>query len=201
MNWDSIKPWIAKAAPLLGTAVGGPFGTMAGALVAQALGTKDASPEAIDAAIKNGNITPDQMVALKLAEENFSLEMAKLNISSKEQLAELEFKTEAAYLSDTQDARAHKDTGTFYMAICILVTFVVLMAAVLIGCFRILNGGIPIKDASVVAVVFTLVGTIVGYVASNAQTVVNFEFGSSRGGSIRADKMADAVSSIANQQK
>ena len=64
MNWDSLKPWIAKAAPLLGTALGGPFGTMAGALVAQALGTKDASPESIKAAIQSGNLTGDQIVAL-----------------------------------------------------------------------------------------------------------------------------------------
>lgn len=92
MNWGDIKPWIAKAAPLVGTALGGPFGTMAGALVAQALGTKDASPESIKAAIQAGNLTGDQMVALKQAEQSFALEMAKLDINSVQQLEELEFK-------------------------------------------------------------------------------------------------------------
>lgn len=92
MDWSSIKPWIAKAAPLVGTALGGPFGTMAGALVAQALGTKDASPESIKAAIQSGNLTGDQMVALKLAEQSFALEMAKLDITSTQQLEELAFK-------------------------------------------------------------------------------------------------------------
>ncbi len=92
MNWNDIKPWIAKAAPLIGTALGGPFGTMAGALVAQALGTKDASPESIKGAIQAGNLTGEQIIALKLAEESFSLEMAKLDIKTKEDLMEWEFK-------------------------------------------------------------------------------------------------------------
>lgn len=92
MNWDSLKPWIAKAAPLLGTALGGPFGTMAGALVAQALGTKDASPESIKAAIQSGNLTGDQIVALKKYEQDFALDMAKLDITSTQQLEELAFK-------------------------------------------------------------------------------------------------------------
>lgn len=92
MDWSDIKPWIAKAAPLVGTALGGPFGTMAGAMVAQALGTKDASPESIKAAIQAGNLTGDQMVALKEAEQTFALEMAKLGITSTQQLEELAYK-------------------------------------------------------------------------------------------------------------
>jgi len=200
MSWNDLKPWIAKAAPLLGTALGGPFGTMAGAMVAQALGAKDASPESIKAAIQAGNLTGDQIVALKKMEEDFALEMAKLDITSKAQLQEWEFKTSQSFLADTQDARAHQQKGTFWMGVCILVTFFALMAAVLTGCFHILKGSIAIKDPSVMAVVFTLIGTIVGYVASNAQTVVNFEFGTSRGSGDRADKMAQAVSSIATVQ-
>ncbi len=101
MNWSDIKPWVAKAAPLIGTALGGPFGAMAGALVSQALGTKDASPESIKAAIQAGNLTGDQIVALKQAEQSFALEMAKLDITSEQHLVEWEFK-------DRDSARARE---------------------------------------------------------------------------------------------
>jgi hypothetical protein len=87
--WDTIKPFVGKFAPMLGAAVGGPFGAAAGAIIGNALGTKDASPEALAAAIKTGTITGEQIVALKLAEQEFSKQMAELEINSVRDLEDI----------------------------------------------------------------------------------------------------------------
>ncbi len=92
MNWNDVKPWIAKFAPMVGTALGGPFGALAGAAVGQALGIKDAKPEDVAAAIKTGTLDGSQILELKKAEDAFKIEMAKLGIDSTEQLEELAFK-------------------------------------------------------------------------------------------------------------
>jgi hypothetical protein len=102
-TWDSVKPWISKLAPMIGTALGGPLGGAAGALLSSALGTKDASPDSIQAAIQSGNLTGDQIVALKQAEENFSLQMAAMNIKSVQDMQNLAFE-------DRDSARKREET-------------------------------------------------------------------------------------------
>jgi hypothetical protein len=90
MDWNDVKPWVVKLAPMLGTALG-PMGTLAGGIIATALGAKDASPDSIKAAITSGNLTGEQIVALKKAEEDFTLQMAALNIKSAQDLEALEY--------------------------------------------------------------------------------------------------------------
>jgi len=102
MNWGDVKPWIAKLAPMLGTALGGPLGLAAGTLVANALGIKDASPESIKEALSNGTLTGDQIVALKKAEEDFQLQMAQINITSVKDL-------EALAVDDRKSAREREE--------------------------------------------------------------------------------------------
>ena len=103
MNWTDIKPWIAKLAPMLGTALGGPLGGAAGALLGSALGIKDASPESVKAAIQNGTLTGDQIVALRKAEEDFQIQCQSMGFKDKEALAALEFQ-------DRDSARKREET-------------------------------------------------------------------------------------------
>jgi hypothetical protein len=67
------------------------------------------------------------------------------------------------------------------------------MVAVLWGCYALLTGGLPIKDVTVVAAVSGLIGSVVGYVASNAQIVVNFLYGSSLGNRKNIDTITTAI--------
>lgn len=90
-GWDEVKPWIAKLAPMLGTALGGPLGGAAGALLGSALGVKDASPDSIKQALQSGTLTGEQIVALKKAEDDFALQMATLNIKSVQDLQALDY--------------------------------------------------------------------------------------------------------------
>jgi hypothetical protein len=63
MNWTDISSAVGKAAPLLGTVLGGPAGGAVGGLIAAALGTKD-TPEAVSAALAN----PDAAIKLRQIE-------------------------------------------------------------------------------------------------------------------------------------
>lgn len=68
---------LKTVAPLLGTAIGGPFGTLAGTAISAALGTTDdkSTEDALLAA------TPDKLISLRAAESDFKLKMRELDIS------------------------------------------------------------------------------------------------------------------------
>jgi hypothetical protein len=64
MDWSDLKGLVGKAAPLLGTLLGGPAGGAAGALIASALGV-DNEPEAVQRALE---ADPDLLVELRKSE-------------------------------------------------------------------------------------------------------------------------------------
>ena len=77
----AAKQILATVAPLLGTALGGPFGGLAGGLLAKALGTTD--PAAQEAAITSTD--PDILVKLKAADAELQeaiLAAASLGVAS-----------------------------------------------------------------------------------------------------------------------
>ena len=67
--FKTVAPWI-------GTALGGPLGGMAVEAVASAFGLGDKTTDAIKTAI--GGATPEQMLALKNADQTFALQMQEL---------------------------------------------------------------------------------------------------------------------------
>jgi hypothetical protein len=110
----------------------------------------------------------------------------------------IEADTERAYLQDAQNARqAHAgDKGVFWLGIAVLVTFLLDMIATFALIYAILTGGITIKDVGIIAAVFGILGTLNGYVAANAQQVISYYFGSSRGSTEKTREMADAVKAL-----
>jgi gas vesicle protein len=88
MDWKDLSGIIGKAAPILGTLIGGPAGASIGALIASALGT-DNTPTAVsqalqtnpDAAVKLAQIESDQKI--KLAE--LATDQAKSQIAASQQ--------------------------------------------------------------------------------------------------------------------
>ncbi len=167
MTWDDIKPWISKLAPMVGTALGGPFGAIAGSLVSNALGVKDASPESIKAAITNGTLTGDQIVQLKQAEEQFSLQMAQFNIKSVQDLQALEYQ-------DRANAREREEkTGDSW-------TPRILAGVVTVGFFAVilylLKWGLSAQAASAHDIILMLIGALG---SAFAQNVMGYYFGGS----------------------
>ncbi len=85
MDWTKI---IATVAPWIGTAIGGPLGGMAVEAAANALGLSDKTVEAVKGAIMGAS--PETLLALKEADQNFALQMQSLgfqNIKDLESIA------------------------------------------------------------------------------------------------------------------
>lgn len=93
MEWRDVAGTVGKAAPILGTLLGGPAGAAVGALVASALGT-GSEPSDVAAALGN----PDAAVKLRELESNKAIRLQELAV----QAASVEIQAAAA---DRADAR------------------------------------------------------------------------------------------------
>lgn len=76
---DKAKQIIGAVAPLLGTAIGGPFGALAGTFIGKALGVDPTDTSAMETAVASGN--PDVLVKLKQADNDFKAHMADVGLS------------------------------------------------------------------------------------------------------------------------
>jgi len=163
------KATLAAVAPLLGTAVGGPFGALAGQAVAVALGTSSTDEADLSAALQKA--TPEQLLALKQADNQFKLDMAKLG-----------FRPEELEVEDRKSARdsysATKDNMVPGLAFVVVGGFVATIAGVLFG-------NVKVDGA--------LAGALVGYLTGAATQVLAFYFGSSKGSKTKDDALANAV--------
>ena len=75
--WDKVRGPLGSIAPLLGTVIGGPGGSLVGSLVANVLGVED-KPDSIAKALES--VTPDQRAALIELQESNKHELAKLTL-------------------------------------------------------------------------------------------------------------------------
>jgi len=82
MDWKAI---ISTVAPWLGSAIAGPLGGMAVEAAANALGLTEKTTDALKTAISGA--TPEQMLALKQADQQFALQMQALGFK---QVSDLE---------------------------------------------------------------------------------------------------------------
>jgi hypothetical protein len=84
MDWQSL---IKTVAPWIGTALGGPLGGMAVTAVANAFGLSDKTTDSIKQALSGA--TPEQMLALKQADQQFAEAMQKMGFDHVEKLEQL----------------------------------------------------------------------------------------------------------------
>lgn len=157
MDWKKL---VASVAPVLGTALGGPFGGMATKFLAgKLLGDEDAGEEALEQAISGAN--PDLMFKLKELDKDFKLEMKRIGLEEKQLVVE-----------DRKDARklfsVDKRPQIILSGIFIGGYFVLVYALI--------TGGFVI-DPSQTALVATLIGVLTAGVAN----IMQFWFGSSSG--------------------
>lgn len=74
MNWSDIKKTVGKAAPILGTLIGGPAGGAVGAMISSALGTEN-TPDAVFAEL---TANPEAVVKLREIEAKRQVELQGL---------------------------------------------------------------------------------------------------------------------------
>ena len=148
-----LKNIVGAVAPTLGTALGGPMGGMAANMIAEVLGVPN-TPKAIEKAIQEA--TPEQMLELKQAEQDFEIKMKELDVDV--------FKLEVA---DTQDARSRfgKDWTTRIMGIATIGGF--------LGYIYLVTLQPPEQNSE------ALINLVLGYLGGLASAVISFYFGAS----------------------
>lgn len=154
--WDEAKGILSKFAPVLASAVGGPLAGAATSAIIGALGlAPDTTPEQAATAVVGA--TPDQMLQLKKADQDFAEKMKQLGIDA-DKLGN----------DDRASARAReaavKDRTPAIMGYTLLVGSLGAAAAVLAG---------YVPDTSLQA------GVVLGYLFSEAKQVLSYYFGSS----------------------
>jgi len=200
-----MNDFLQKVLPWLGAAATGgvpALVVMAAKTVSEALGA-DIKPEAGAIASAVAGATPEQIAALKDKDNEFMLRMQALGFQNTQEMAKLALQADAATMADVQDARAKhaQNANVFRLGVVILLTFAIMVALSLWGSYLLLSGGITVKDVGIVAAVFGFLGSLVGYAAANAQQVVSFFFGSSKGSSDKTDTLAKALAALGNSTK
>ena len=150
---DMLKNIVGAVAPTLGTALGGPMGGMAANMIADVLGCPN-NPKAIEKAVAEA--TPDQMLELKKAENDFDIQMKELEVDV--------FKLEVA---DGQDARNKfgKDWTARIMGIAVVGGFM--------GYIFLVTLQPPEQNSE------ALINLVLGYLGGLASAVISFYFGAS----------------------
>lgn len=190
-----VVPWIGAAAT--GNVPG--LILMAAKEVSAALGYDvPANKDAINSAVASA--TPEQILALKDRDLAFQERMQAMGFAHVADMGRLQLAETQTFVGDTADARARfaGDEKIFTLAIVILLAFAVLVVGVLVVLYRMVAGDIK-ADPGTVAVVAGLIGTIVGYFAANAQQVVSYFFGSSKGSQNSGNAVREALTETMKQ--
>jgi len=159
-NWKSL---VSSVAPVLGVAIGGPFGGLASKAIQEALGV-----EGETAIAQELQTNPEALIKLKQAGQDFDAKMKALDIDIMQ-----------IHADDRANAR---DLQKQNKAI-----IVPILAALTVACFFgvvfwVLTGKVSLES--------TLLGFVLGQVSSKAEQVYNFYFGSSSGSKDKTEKMA-----------
>lgn len=83
-----MNEFLKTLVPMIGTALGGPFGSVAATFIASKLGLDSSDVTAVSEVLTGGKMTPDQIAQLKLAELDFQ----KFMEDNKIKIADLELK-------------------------------------------------------------------------------------------------------------
>jgi hypothetical protein len=143
MDWKSV---VAKAAPVLGAALGGPMGGIAVASIADALGLSDKTEAAITVAL--AGTTSEQMLALKNADQEFKLKMQEGAYADAKD-------TRTVEANDRDSARKRemvvKDNTPRNLAYIITAGYFLLVAALMFG-------SIPVANKDILFIMFGTMG-------------------------------------------
>lgn len=101
MNWSDIGSIVGRAAPMVGTLLGGPAGAAVGALVASALNVPN-DPESVNAVLA-GN--PDALVRVQELQTNARVQLQQLAVTAENNRLQAEGAQFAAEAADRDSAR------------------------------------------------------------------------------------------------
>lgn len=141
----------------------------------------------------------DQAAAAINADPNLAVQFKTAVLAQQTELANLAFATEKLYVEDVQDARKYRDDKVFGLGVVILLSFGTAVLLVLWGGYKILSGGVSVEPGMFAAIT-GFIGTLIGYIAANAQSVVNYYFGSSRGSTQKTDALESSIKAFGERK-
>ena len=144
MDWQAI---IRTVAPWIGTAVAGPLGGLAIEAAANAMGLSDKTVDAVKTAIIGA--TPEQMLALKGADQQFALQMQQLGFK---QVADLE----AIAAGDRKDARFMQTTTRSAIPAVLSIVVTLGYFGILVG---MMTGFLKVSDSQALLIMLGSLGT------------------------------------------
>lgn len=163
--------WFKTLAPLLGRALGGPLGGAAASFLADKLGIKGSTIEAVTEVLNSGKLSPEQITSIKAAEIDFQkfleqnkIDLAKLDIANTQGARDMQIATK----SWAPEILAYLTVTGFY-------TILILM----------MMGVLTVSDQQALLI---LLGTL----SAGFGAVMNFFFGSSRGSQAKDILLANA---------
>lgn len=172
-----VKKIIGTAAPWLATALGGPLAGQAVSAIASAMGLKsDAKIDDIQKALAAGQLTGDQLVAMKQAELQFQQAMTQAGF---QQVKDLESIAE----QDRDSARKREMTVQDWTPR--------VLAYLIVGGFMAMAYAVLFRKTAVDS---ALAGTVIGYLSAKAEQVASYYFGSSQGSDRKTELLAQAPS-------
>ncbi len=170
MDWKAL---VGSVAPWIGTALGGPLGGAAIGAVSDALGLSDKTETSLKAALSG--VTPEQMLAIKNADNAFAMQMQQLGYENLQKMEELAS-------SDRNSARQRemtvKDVTPRVLAYTVTLGFFALLT-VMIFC------PLP-KDSA------TLLNVMIGSLGTAWTGIVAYYFGTSSSSARKTELLAQA---------
>lgn len=170
MDWKAL---IATVAPWIGTALGGPLGGAAVGAVADALGLSDKTEASIKAALSG--VTPEQMLAIKNADQVFALKMQELGFKDAADM-------EAIAAGDRKDARAMQSSNHSLVPAALSFIVTVGYLSILVG---MMTNWLQVKDSQAMLLMLGSLGTGWG-------VVMAFWFGTTRESGRKTELLAQA---------
>ena len=140
---------------------------------------------------------PDEAAKAIAADPTIAHQFKTAVLNQQTALEELAFRREKMYVDDVQDARKYRDDKVFWLGVIVLGSFMTIMGLTLWGLYALTTKQFQI-DPALIAAVFGLVGSIIGYFAANAQQVVGYFFGSSSGSKQNGDAVRDSIKAMQN---
>ena len=147
--------------PMLGTALGGPFGGFAAGFIAEKLGLESKTVDAVIKALDDNKMTADQVSAIRLAEIEFTKFLAQNEIT----LAQLDTQntTDARKRDTALGVHNYRADSMYLLAVLLIVGMV----------YVVLRSGL---DEYAKGIITLVLGRFLGYL----DNIYNFEFGSTR---------------------
>ncbi|MDR6485411.1 hypothetical protein [Paraburkholderia terricola] len=180
----TVAPWLVTA--LTGGVPG--IAAMAASAIAGRLGLTDGSVDAVKAALTGQQMTPEQLLALRQADDDFALKMRQAGFTHAENMAGIQVQADRVAADDRASARNFAAAEHDHTARNLAYMYTVALFAVIGLEFMLAARQIRLDDG-VMRALDTLFGILIAMVLGSKE----YFFGSSS----RADRQAAAITQFA----